>query len=88
MTQADEVQVRYPRAHMKRYLAEFIRTFVLVFGTCGSAVLAGEKIGNAGIAVTFEQALLDMARVIKELFDLKRHRVQFRPSALVRNQFG
>jgi glycerol uptake facilitator-like aquaporin len=30
---------------MKRYIAELIGTFVLVFGGCGSAVLAGDKIG-------------------------------------------
>jgi glycerol uptake facilitator-like aquaporin len=31
---------------MKRYVAELVGTFVLVFGGCGSAVLAGDKIGS------------------------------------------
>jgi len=35
---------------MKEYLAELVGTFVLVFGGVGSAVLAGSKIGYAGIA--------------------------------------
>jgi glycerol uptake facilitator-like aquaporin len=30
---------------MKRYIAECVGTLVLVFGGCGSAVLAGSKIG-------------------------------------------
>jgi glycerol uptake facilitator-like aquaporin len=29
---------------MKRYRAECVGTFVLVFGGCGSAVLAGSKL--------------------------------------------
>jgi hypothetical protein len=33
---------------MKRYVAELVRTFELVFGGCWSAVLAGDKIGFAG----------------------------------------
>ena len=28
---------------MKRYVAELVGTFVLVFASCGSAVLAGDK---------------------------------------------
>jgi glycerol uptake facilitator-like aquaporin len=36
---------------MKRYVAELVGTFVLVFGGCGSAVLAGDKIGFAGVSV-------------------------------------
>jgi len=62
--QADELRVRYRRTHMKRYLAEFIGTFVLVFGGCGSAVLAGEKIGYAGIALAFGLSLLAMVYAI------------------------
>src|SRR5262252_11014692 len=49
---------------MKRYLAEFLGTFVLVFGGCGSAVLAGEKIGYGGIALAFGLSLLAMAYAI------------------------
>ena len=49
---------------MKKYVAEFIGTFVLVFGGCGSAVLAGEKIGYLGIALAFGLSLLAMAYAI------------------------
>jgi aquaporin Z len=49
---------------MKRYSAEFIGTFVLVFGGCGSAVLAGDKIGFAGIALAFGLSLLAMVYAI------------------------
>src|ERR1700756_5756765 len=49
---------------MKRYGAEFIGTFVLVFGGCGSAVLAGSKIGFAGIALAFGLSLLAMVYTI------------------------
>jgi aquaporin Z len=49
---------------MKRYSAEFVGTFVLVFGGCGSAVLAGGKIGFAGIALAFGLSLLAMVYTI------------------------
>ena len=49
---------------MKRYLAEFIGTFVLVFGGCGAAVLAGSKIGFAGVALAFGFSLLAMVYAI------------------------
>jgi len=49
---------------MKRYIAEFIGTFVLVFGGCGSAVLAGDKIGFAGISLAFGLSLLAMVYAI------------------------
>src|SRR3954447_20682534 len=49
---------------MKRYLAEMIGTFVLVFGGCGSAVLAGEKIGFLGVSIAFGLTLLTMAYAI------------------------
>src|SRR5271169_32820 len=49
---------------MKRYLAELIGTFVLVFGGCGAAVLAGSHIGFAGVAFAFGFSLLVMAYAI------------------------
>ena len=49
---------------MKRYIAEFLGTFVLVFGGCGSAVLAGEHIGFLGVAFAFGLSLLAMAYAI------------------------
>src|SRR5919205_2290224 len=49
---------------MKRYLAEAVGTFVLVFGGCGSAVLAGEKIGFLGVSLAFGLTLLTMAYAI------------------------
>lgn len=49
---------------MKKYAAEFIGTFVLVFGGCGSAVLAGEKIGFLGVSLAFGLSLLAMAYAI------------------------
>src|SRR5882757_485089 len=49
---------------MKRYVAEFIGTFVLVFGGCGAAVLAGGKIGFGGVALAFGFSLLAMVYAI------------------------
>jgi aquaporin Z len=49
---------------MKRYVAELVGTFVLVFGGCGSAVLAGEKIGFAGVSFAFGLSLLAMVYAI------------------------
>src|SRR5437870_9262185 len=49
---------------MKRYLAEAVGTFVLVFGGCGSAVLAGDKIGFLGISLAFGLSLLAMVYAI------------------------
>jgi aquaporin Z len=49
---------------MSRYFAEFVGTFVLVFGGCGAAVLAGDRIGFAGIALAFGLSLLVMVYVI------------------------
>ncbi len=49
---------------MSRYWAEFVGTFVLVFGGCGSAVLAGDKIGFLGVALAFGLALLAMVYAI------------------------
>lgn len=49
---------------MKKYAAELIGTFVLVFGGVGSAVLAGSKIGNVGVALAFGLSLLAMVYAI------------------------
>ena len=38
---------------MQRYLAEAVGTCVLVFGGCGSTVLAGEKLGFLGVSCAF-----------------------------------
>ena len=46
---------------MRKYLAEFIGTFTLVLFGCGSAVVAGEKVGFLGIAFAFGFALIAMA---------------------------
>jgi aquaporin Z len=46
---------------MKKYLAEAVGTFILVFFGCGSAVIAGDKIGVAGIAFAFGLALIGAA---------------------------
>ncbi|MCK9399497.1 MAG: aquaporin Z [Bacteroidales bacterium] len=48
----------------KKYLAEFFGTFVLVFIGCGSAVIAGDKIGFLGIALAFGLAMLSMVYAI------------------------
>ncbi len=49
---------------MNRYLAELLVTFVLVFASCGSAVLAGDKIGFLGISLAFGLSLLAMVYAI------------------------
>ena len=49
---------------MKKYLAELIGTFVLVFGGCGTATLAGDHVGYLGVALAFGLTLLTMAYAI------------------------
>ncbi|MEB3312946.1 MAG: aquaporin Z [Cyanobacteriota bacterium] len=48
----------------KRATAELIGTFWLVFGGCGSAVLAGHLIGALGVALAFGLTVLTMAYAI------------------------
>jgi aquaporin Z len=55
---------------MKRYVAELVGTFVLVFGGCGSAVLAGDKIGFAGVSFAFGLSLLAMVYANRAHFRL------------------
>lgn len=49
---------------MKKYAAEFVGTFVLVFGGVGAAALAGDKIGYLGVSLAFGLSLLAMAYAI------------------------
>ncbi len=46
---------------MRKLCAELIGTFALVLFGCGSAIIAGEYIGNAGIALAFGLSVLIMA---------------------------
>ena len=46
------------------FLAELVGTFVLVFGGCGAAVLAGAHIGYLGVSLAFGLSLLVMAYAI------------------------
>lgn len=49
---------------MRKYLAELVGTFVLVFIGVGSAVLAGSHIGFAGVALAFGLSQLVMVYTI------------------------
>lgn len=49
---------------MKKYLAEFFGTMFLVLLACGSAVLAGPKIGVLGIGICFGLILLALCYAI------------------------
>jgi aquaporin Z len=49
---------------MKKYIAEMVGTFVLVFGGVGSAVLAGSHIGFLGVSFAFGLSLLAMVYTI------------------------
>jgi aquaporin Z len=49
---------------LRRPVAEALGTFVLVLGGVGAAVIAGDKIGNLGIAFAFGLSLLAMAYAI------------------------
>ena len=46
---------------MKKYLAELVGTFILVLIGCGTAVVAGDKVGIVGIAFAFGFALIGAA---------------------------
>jgi aquaporin Z len=48
----------------KKLTAEFLGTFVLVFGGCGTAVLAGHNVGWLGVALAFGLTVLCMAYAV------------------------
>jgi aquaporin Z len=50
--------------NFKKYWAELIGTFALVFIGCGSAVIAGQRIGFLGIALAFGLTVLAMVYAI------------------------
>src|SRR5580704_1123511 len=50
--------------NVKKYVAELVGTFVLVFGGVGSAVLAGSHIGFVGVSFAFGLSLLAMVYTI------------------------
>ena len=52
---------------MKKYLAELLGTFVLVFIGTGSAVVAGKEIGYLGIALAFGLSVLVMVYAIGQI---------------------
>ena len=53
---------------LKKYVAEFIGTMVLVLMGCGSAVIAGNYVGYLGISFAFGLAVLAMAYTIGSNF--------------------
>jgi len=46
---------------MKKYIAELVGTFILVLFGCGTAVVAGDKVGIPGIALAFGLSLVGAA---------------------------
>lgn len=48
----------------KKAAAEFLGTFVLVFGGCGTAVLSGGAVGVHGVAVAFGLTVVAMAYAV------------------------
>lgn len=52
---------------MKKYLAELVGTFTLVLFGCGSAAIAGAKLGTLGIAFAFGLSIVAMAYAIGDV---------------------
>ncbi len=48
----------------KKAAAEFLGTFVLVFGGCGTAVMAGSEVGWLGVALAFGLTVVAMAYAV------------------------
>lgn len=53
-----------PISDLKKYVAEAVGTFVLVFAAVGTAVFAGAKVGNLGVALAFGLTLLFLVYAI------------------------
>ena len=55
------------KSDLTKYCAELVGTFVLVFIGCGSAVIAGDFIGFAGISFAFGLSVLAMVYAIGKI---------------------
>jgi aquaporin Z len=53
--------IKYAGGNMKKYFAELVGTFILVLFGCGTAVVAGDKVGILGIAFAFGLSLVGAA---------------------------
>jgi len=60
----EETAIQKQVGALKKYVAEFFGTMVLVLLGCGSAVLAGSAIGFVGISFAFGLAVVAMAYTI------------------------
>jgi aquaporin Z len=49
---------------MRRYVAEAVGTFAVVFAGCGAAAIGGARLGDAGVALAFGLALAAMTLVL------------------------
>jgi len=49
---------------MRRYVAEAVGTFAVVFAGCGAAAVGGARLGDAGVALAFGLALAAMTLVL------------------------
>lgn len=58
MSTAQEIAEKEEISDLKKYLAEGIGTFVLVFSAIGTAVFAGARVGQLGIALAFGLTLM------------------------------
>jgi aquaporin Z len=54
---------------MKKYLAELVGTFILALFGCGTAAVAGDKVGIVGIAFAFGLSLIGAAYGIGPISD-------------------
>ncbi|WP_305091882.1 aquaporin [Prescottella sp. R16] len=64
MSTAQEIAEKEPISDLKKYLAEGIGTFVLVFAAIGTAVFSGGRVGQLGIALAFGLTLLFLVYAI------------------------
>ncbi|EOM76406.1 AraC family transcriptional regulator [Rhodococcus rhodnii] len=64
MSTAQEIDEATPISAGKKYAAECLGTFLLVFMAVGTAVFAGDEVGNLGVALAFGFSLLFLVYAI------------------------